>query len=322
MNYSQPLCVLLICNLLNADNAYEEWKKKEREQWFAERQSWIEHARATNDGESMEKLARIVNGVGKRLSTADTDERSLYNAAVHILISTPGHARHFADKLREARAQTDEPWMSTEYNDRYRYTKDVLSHLPSPETVWVLGEMLESEEDIKSREEKVRIWESQDRAGGERYLLYPRALAAQALRALGVRGLPPLERAQPSDPTPLPRGSGAPFWKASHRWWNPALVWWAEVKSGQRAFSFKGQAVEYRFNPDGSVTSNSIEIPDGEGERREAAVHEISSTGKKPNEEPAVQDLSVPEFRRSPWRWIVFASAVLAMAFGFHKMRK
>ena len=42
-------------------------------------------------------------------------------------------------------------------------------------------------------------------------------------------------------------------------------AWWEEVKSGKLTFSFKGQAVEYRFRPDGTWETIPIANPPDDG---------------------------------------------------------
>jgi hypothetical protein len=98
--------------------------------------------------------------------------------------------------------------------------------------------------------------------------------------------------------------------------------WWEKVESGEIPFSFVGQTVEYRFQPDGTVISTPIEIPAEEQERLEAANREQHRSAEKPAEEADVQESSPPPAHRFPWPWAVLAVAVLAMAFGFYKMRK
>ena len=37
-------------------------------------------------------------------------------------------------------------------------------------------------------------------------------------------------------------------------------AWWEEIKSGKRAFSYKGQKVEYRFKPDGTWETIALRL--------------------------------------------------------------
>jgi hypothetical protein len=101
------LLYFFICNVLVADDTYEEWENKNRAQWFAERQSWIGQARISGDSESVENLGRIIHGIGARLDLVTPETRVLYSDAKQILLTTPGHARYFAGKLSEARKPTD-----------------------------------------------------------------------------------------------------------------------------------------------------------------------------------------------------------------------
>jgi hypothetical protein len=93
------------------------------------------------------------------------DQLAIGNRAAEALIAIPGHARFFADKLAEARKKTEKPWLDSEYQRLHYQTSEIMVHLPSPEAVWVLGGMLESEEDLWTREEVVEIWREQRRKG-------------------------------------------------------------------------------------------------------------------------------------------------------------
>jgi hypothetical protein len=113
-------------------------------------------------------------------------------------------------------------------------------HMPSPETISVLGAYLYDERDAKPE----RNWTPENAH-----------LAAYALSRIGLRDF---------------QFEGAPVANSLTIW--PDLkqlpdyrAWWEEIKSGQRTFSFKGQAVEYRFKPDGTWDTIPITNPPDDG---------------------------------------------------------
>jgi hypothetical protein len=194
----------------------------------------------------------------------------MLNKSSSPLPATRGISRANSRKP-ENQPTTDRPWTNTRYLDRYHFTRDVLAHLPSAETVWVLGTMLESEEDVRTREEKIRIAKESSRAGGGGLssVTAPRYLAIQALHRLGLRNYP----------------SDGPF--------DARLGWWSRVKSGEIPFSFVGEPVEYRFNQDGTWETIPIANPPDDGPQ---IPREISPSQ---NPQPSPASTQSPESREN-----------------------
>jgi hypothetical protein len=79
----------------------------------------------------------------------------------------------------------------------------------------------------------------------------------------------------------------------------PWRAWWDEVKDGDETFSFKGQAVEYRFRPDGAWDTIPIANPPDDGPK---PVPALPDSGKR-DDSPATVD-SVKTEDHSAWWWL------------------
>lgn len=293
------LCLLLFCNLLCFADTHEAWEKKEREKWFVERRNWVESARSKNDLESILKLGSIVRGVGSRWDIASPAARNLHGEALEILITTPGHAEYFAaevERLREAELEREHGRQRTTYDFwRAIYLRDTLQHIPSPETVKVLGRYLHDVRDTPPSE-----------TGDAPSLPSNAYLACAALANMGLRVDPPLP------------DSGIMRWRHDV---DEIRAWYAKVASGEIPFSFKGQAVEYRFNPDGTWKTIPIANPPDDAPDDSAAVPNpvLAPEEKRPSKTPPAMK---PDARQNPWPWIGAGVAVIALVIGFMKLRR
>lgn len=226
--------------------------------------------------ERLEFLSLGLKNIGyrNRLAVRSREINELFLDLQKIYLSTPGHAQFFADELGEAREKTNKPWMDNSYLLEYHKTRDILALLPSPETIRVLGSMLESKEDVTSRDETIRraIESSNAGGGGLHEVTSPRRLAGVVFHRIGLRNLPE----------------------------KVSLEWWKKVKAGEIAFSFVGQAVQYRFNPDGSWETMPIVNPPNDAPK--PPVFEKSES--KP--ERQAKELEMPaETKKPTWVWIV-----------------
>lgn len=163
-----------------------------------------------------------------------------YRRIQKTILSIPGHAEFYAKPIRESYAayrdqeHPEHLGSDNRYFDEMRYTMPTLRHLPSPETVKALGDMLWEE------------WEREPSPDSD--VVPPRSLAKCAVTTitlLNIRDAPSPAIDPYAAPTVLAE------WQA----------WYEQIKSGQRTFSFKGQAVEYRFKPDGTWETTPIANP-------------------------------------------------------------
>lgn len=171
----------------------------------------------------------------------------IYQRISDELVSIPGHARFFKNQL-------ENEWAVRRPNDSYDnfgmhvlcYIEQTLAHLPSPETIGVLGFYL--------NDERVPLRPMMAAQYPE-----PQIAAFEALSRIGLRNLPeaeppPTDRATPQETMVAIEATRA---RNLHRF----RTWWEEVKAGTKTFSFQGQNVEYRFQPDGTWDTIPIANP-------------------------------------------------------------
>lgn len=213
-----------------------------------------------------ETIPLLADGLQKlaRKNVFQVAERiEVYDLVQSTLLAIPGHAKYFADELERQRIDPKSAYIRT----RTTYLTETLKHLPSPETIQVLGHYLSDMRDIPYDENPKYI--EALRAGKVKepdWTPTPQNawLATYTLSNIGLRN-PPFEpvgnyiNIRFSEPDSLPK-----FRK-----------WWEDVKSGKRTFSFVGQTVEYRFKPDGSWETLTVANP--------------------PNEPPKLPDAPPPE---------------------------
>jgi hypothetical protein len=170
---------------------------------------------------------------------------------------------------------------------------ETLRHLPSPETVKVLGGMLSEEWEHQSSPDS-KVDPSQSMA----------KYAVTAMTLLNIRDAPSAAIEQYSASEVLSD------WQA----------WYEQIKSGQRAFSFKGQAVEYRFKPGGTWETIPIANPPDDAPE----VPEASPADKRTISQ--VKKESPPENAGKNFRPFLLAAlagliALAAAWFGFRRMK-
>jgi hypothetical protein len=164
----------------------------------------------------------------------------VYDKVQETLLSIPGHARYFADEIkREQKKVAHSPTIT---GPRVAYDRNrgkyfmILRHLPSPETIAVLGEFLADDIDTPGPLDPSKSYDYGIPPANSQY-------SASAIDKIGLRN-PPLS---PTAPVLMPEDLLV-----------VTRAWWDEIKSGRKTFSFVGQDVEYRFKPDG--TWDTIQI--------------------------------------------------------------
>jgi hypothetical protein len=209
-----------------------------------------------------------------------------YDSVRMALVSIPGHARHYSNQVAAARKYATDILTHRYYRESCEKLLDTLPHLPSPETVQVLGEMLESRTDEPSQEALIDYLKRESR-GSDVRLYYPSGMANVVFHLLGIRN--------------FHEGTG-PSGQVTNSDVEVIRSWWEEVKSGKRAFSFKGQAVEYRFKPDGTWDTFPIANPPDDGPKPFAAVLASPSEAH-----PGSSDSTSGKTMFKPWPWILIA---------------
>jgi hypothetical protein len=75
---------------------------------------------------------------------------------------------------------------------------------------------------------------------------------------------------------------------------HPWQSWYAEVKSGRKTFSFKGQSVEYRFNPDGTWETIAVANPPDDAPKPEPSKTEGMRPEKSLPPSPLAPEATAP----------------------------
>jgi hypothetical protein len=257
---------------------------------------WEQTISRAPDGFDPKYISMLGDALCKLSRPKPTDQEiwhRLFIEAQQKMLLIPGHAQYFADKLEEIRKtkpKTDDGF------ERSLYIAKTLIHMPSPETIRVLGNYLHDERDTPPE----RNWTPENAH-----------LAAYALSRIGLRDFPFEGPLVPYSLTIWPDLKQLPDYRA----------WWEEVNSGQRTFSFKGQSVEYRFRPDGTWETIPIANPPDDGPKE--VIQSTKTNSGKRDEPPASVDSANPD-DHSVWWWIAgFGAMLVAVAFAlFFKSRR
>ena len=194
----------------------------------------------------MGKMIRQLKSLNYR-ECAERDEVIL--RLQRTMLSHAGHAEYFSDQVSAARKSSQNFLADREYHRACETLRDTLRYMPSPETVQVLGGMLESLEDIPTSEQTIEHLRAVANGSDHKWFC-PSRLAGQTLLALEIRD--------------FPDGSGRNGTFSGDDV-SPMRIWWESVKSGSKPFSFKGQDVEYRFKSDGTWEEMKLENPPDDG---------------------------------------------------------
>lgn len=250
--------IWFVTNILDANPVYE---------------AAIKELRSSPNRTAVLNVAGHLRGVARNQS--DLGANPYYFILQSELLSVPGHATYFADELE--RLIADPVNRTTDIRQRRWYIEETLVHLPSPETIWVLGNYLS--------DERYTPKPGVDNSGGTRQNSY---LATTALRRIGLRE---------SDDFIRTKGNRITI-RADV---DNCLRWWSEVKSGQRPFSFNGENVEYRFNGDG--TWEAVALSDSTRRRPTGEGLETKRPQKRFEREDSVTSESMSA--RGYWMWLV-----------------
>ena len=237
--FASLLIIALIPAVWASDSRPPEQVESEIQQvelWEAQ----LEECQSMSDREKWEALGLGLRNMGHRRSFPGHGRRvdETYRKLQQTLLSIPGHARWFTEEIERERKTVEHLPPGTgdriSYDrNRFRYM-EILGHLPSPESVEVLGHYLSDNRDLAEIKPPVpgKPFEMVGAPGNS-------TCAAGALRKLGIRD------------APLPLTNREFSVSAEHvAMW---LDWWEEVKSGRKSFSFIGGDIEYRFGEDGKV---------------------------------------------------------------------
>ncbi len=306
------VCLIMLCGkVLGATN--EEWRKS-----YLDR---IEKTKAEPTRQNVMALADEVATNDRYANRLDQEGILLNENARRAVCQIPGHAQYFADALEEEHSKLKPGDSIGGYTGHvFSCLNDTLVHLPSPETVKVLGHYLSDDRDNPTTPSFIGPTAPYPGTG---------MVAAAALRKIGLRQLPDVD----TDVNLLPfdgsqteeeylqvasRALAAAQGKREEALAS-SRAWFAPIKSGEKAFSFKGQAVEYRFNPDGTWVSTPIANPPDDAPKPPP-----SRPPAPPPAPVAASDAATDAGGHSPiWPWLLgVALLVLPAAAWFLKARR
>lgn len=196
-------------------------------------QNRLQESSGMSAEQTVEHLYLGLRNMGYRRSYVGHDPSvdSIYAKIQKRLLDLPVHAQYFADKIEVEQKSVERFPTITGPRCTYDFHRnlyfEVLAHLPSPETIKVLGHFLYDDKDTP-----VPLM-SPDSDWGEN----PRAnsfYAAATIMRMNLKDPPKATDGSPE--TRLER----------------IREWWGEIQAGKRVLSFASQDVGYCFAPDGS----------------------------------------------------------------------
>ncbi len=224
----------------------------------------------------------------------------IYQKIQHELLSIPGHAKYFANEIKREQKEVAEN-EATGNGDRIAYNRNrwyyfkTMAHLPSPETIAVLGDFLSDDIDTP----RIKISPASDWGENPRANSFASTIT---LSAIGLREPPASMKAYDADPEAHLAKSRA---------------WWEEVKSGRKTFSFVGQKVEYRFKQDGTWETIPIANPPDDGPE---SATQARTKLPDPTREHRPGDSEVSS--RGPAWWIYGIGGLALLSVGVWRCRK
>ena len=266
--------------------------------WMINSSELAEKTRKDPSASNVVELGGKLVGVD-HYNSGSSEEQQAVGKIVSTLLSIPGHAQYFADEIE--REQKEVATLPTNTGPRVSYDRrrawhfETLRHLPSPETIKVLGHFLDDDKDTP-----VPLV-SPDSDWGEN----PRAnswCAAAVIMEIGLRSAPVM--------------NSRAGWDEKDATLAKTRAWWEEIKSGKRTFSFLGQKVEYRFKQDGTwETIALVNPPDDSPKPPAQPVSKIRA-----NQDAAVPAHAVETLSRQIWLWIgAGVMVILGVVFWFRR---
>jgi hypothetical protein len=288
--------------------------------WFNRISEGINRLSKSSDTKkAISGLGEYVRKLGRRADHPDARWREAYILAKFTLLTIPGHAEYFRDEIENERMALEPESYRGSYDRNRIWLFETFHHLPSPETIRVLGDFLEDERDLGQEP----AWTSDGLLMG----LNPNSrLALKALNNIGLRD--PGFSAPKAGEWPDAKNY-ATREEAKLAAWNysdnklreevaPWRVWFAKVKSGHRTFSFKGEAVEYRFNPDGTWVTLPLTNPPDDAPELPNITDSAEKTRKIPITKAQPEELDNPTSRNL----LIGLAALMALAGAWFSLRR
>ncbi len=271
----------LLGGLANGADWHEQWDRSGTN-WHEKWNKTLDSIESLPMKDKLEILGGAL-GVGEK-SKLSEEEYEVFNRAQTLLLGMPGHAQYFADEIERYRElDKNLPLGQQLQYDRFRkkYIVDTLGHIPSPESVKILGRYLYDEKDV-----------SPDVPTDAPRLSENAYLASAALSTIGLRN------------PPIPNRSG---YMQSQEDIKKCRDWYEKVKLGTLPFSFKGQSLEFRLKSDGSVDSMQlVNSPDD---------------GRKPSRVISADAVRADESSFGKWYWLAIPLMFVLGGFWFFRRK-
>ncbi|WP_353565181.1 hypothetical protein [Haloferula sargassicola] len=219
-------------------------------------------------------LARGIRSVWHPARYPSKEEKELSNELAHIMLSIPGSMGFFEERYYEAKRDWDKGLLRTQaYNDARRETLGTIFYLPSPESIRVLGSLLEDLKPVGSGES---------------------SSICTAFYAL--RGLMNL-----IDDGPAYSDTIEDQIRDRKSW----MLWFEQVKAGARTFRFKGDPQPYTLAgpTEKELRPGNQETESVEARRRKTTGLENSGISEKDG---------VEDRRKIPWLPLGLATLLAA----------
>ena len=293
--------ILLSISLLAAGLSTWEFSDKE----LAERKAAVEYWEklasqpipANGIEEFIDKLGKGVSRTSASRPNIDSDRKRVHLLLKAKLLSIPGHAEYYRDRISRSRQIVDDYKAAKAEDPAFQSAAgtginqlvseqgsgfQILENLPSVETVRVLGEFLSDDRGAEiSFDEQINTGETSNDG-----------LAMSAISRLGIANAPtpPIRVAEDMD-------RKLESWKH----------WYAEVKAGRRTFRFEGDPVDYDLR--GPSKRGAI-VPE----------ERVSKRGVKNTQSSGMPDTpEVSAKRMIPWLIVL---GILFLAFSYKLVRR
>ena len=250
-------CVLQISLVLGGGNFSSVEEKSEWERWACEE---LAKANRLPPDQAIVELSDWIRKLNRQQKSSDTDD--VRKEATSFLLSIPGHAKYYQDKIESMRIEvlanakkSDDEIFEMQLKDQEvvnagtyeRYGAMIafptLGLMPSAEAVAVLGHFLN---DPEGRNGKTLLGHNRSNPGDD---FGPHSInsegATNAIRNLGIEH-PPFKAPVGREREGLQEGE-VEAWKN----------WWNDVNEGRRTYRFIGSPIEY--GPDGPATKEVIQ---------------------------------------------------------------
>lgn len=199
----------------------------------------------------------------------DEKQRIVFKRAQTALLAIPGHAEYYRDKILQAQDRVKTLGTSAlhEYDTEIMYAFQTLPHLSSPEGVRVLGELFFND------------WVP---PGNETFAASEKFAPLSVCARVALQKFPLVDKPFKD---PITKENVA---DANAAW----LLWYEQIKSGNRTFRFEGDPTEYDLN--GLAPKQKIERVERDRKRTEERKTTHKKGSSTASERPTVTNRPEP----------------------------